>query len=461
HMGLRVAHSSCSATASTMSSVSQVAACVSIVANVLCAGTVFIFPILSPSLAHKLTQPQLTSIVLAGIAGQYPCTPFVGRLVDQRGPRLSSLIASVLFFASFGLSAVEFQRILESPSGASSTSAYVLVLLFACGGFGTVFSYFSSLFAATRNFPAYPGTASGAVMALFGLSPLVLTSIATHFFADETGSPDSLQLVSLMKFLAIFTGVVHAVGFFSLKISNTAPVQTEDPDETTSLLANPPKVVAVNWTDLFHDRYFWFLFALCVLILGPCEMVMSNVGTIALSLPATSGSSPATQVQTLATANTLTRIIYGSLVDLLSPAAGSSRKQYLSRACFLIAPSVIFCVTLLFTAIGIRSRDDLWVLSVGTGIVYGATFTVLPSIIGAAWGPQNVGRNYGIISYAPLLGTTLFSYLYAFDVSSHAADGQVCTGSICWELTFIISTCAQLLAFCFGLGLLHGWKRLL
>ena len=107
--------------------------------------------------------------------------------------------------------------------------------------------------------------------------------------------------------------------------------------------------------------------------------------------------------------------------------------------------------------------------SLGTGVAYGATFTVLyvvviafivetaneclyhnrPSIVSAIWGMHNLGRNFGVITYAPFIGTPLFSYLYAFVSASHAqhssgdglvmGESNVCKGAECWQLTFIVS----------------------
>ncbi|KAJ7940748.1 MFS general substrate transporter [Mycena leptocephala] len=450
--------------------------CFSIAANALCAGGVFTFPLLSPVLAQhvKLTQPQLTTIVLAGMAGQYPCTPLVGKIVDSHGPWLCSLIASLLFSLAFGGFSYQVHYMLEATQP-SQASVAALVVLFALAGFATVFSYFSSLFAATRNFPRYPGVASGTVMALFGLSPLFLSFVASSFFTDGAAS---LDLVQFLAFLAILTGIVHIIGASNLRVFNNhlpvvVPLQNDESDETTALLCPEGRNNGNGSSlELVRDPYFWVFFMLLAVTLGPCEMVLSNVGSIVLSLPsasvtAYSGSSGAAalQVKALAISNTVTRLLTGPIADFVSPVVisepPSPRKHYISRAVFLVVPAVVLALTSLWMEVAVRSQADLWVLSVGTGMAYGATFTVLPSIITSVWGTQNAGRNFGIVVYAPLTGTTIFSYLYAFIFAYHTPSGGFCRGPSCWQTTFLISGGLQVVAIFWSLLLWRGWKGLL
>jgi len=51
-------------------------------------------------------------------------------------------------------------------------------------------------------------------MALFGLSPLFLTTIATKWFTDDLATLDP---VKYMSFLAALTGTVHLAGALALK----------------------------------------------------------------------------------------------------------------------------------------------------------------------------------------------------------------------------------------------------
>ena len=226
-------------------------------------------------------------------------------------------------------------------------------------------------------------------------------------------------------------------------------------------------------------------------------MVISNIGTIVLSLPPSSSTSStllsntqyspasatATQVRLLSISNTVSRLLVGPLADFVSPVASYlpcgtiyfSRKHRISRIAFLTVSSVLLFLTYANMEFFIRSRAGIWMLrfvirllkyryqlivsfSIGTGIAYGSVFTALPGIVSSVWGLSNLGRNFGIITYAPFIGTPFFSYLYAFVSASHATDGEVCKGTQCWRLTFAVTTIASLSAFVVSIVLWRRWK---
>jgi hypothetical protein len=70
-------------------------------------------------------------------------------------------------------------------------------------------------------------------------------------------------------------------------------------------------------------------------------------------------------------------------------------------------------------------------------------------------GPS-AGRNFGIVTYAPFIGTPLFSYLYAFVSASQSLEGEtVCTGTRCWRKTFWITSATTTLGLLLSLILLR------
>ncbi|KAJ6455693.1 MFS general substrate transporter [Mycena sanguinolenta] len=406
------------------------------------------------------------------MAGQYPWTPLVGKIIDTRGPWLCSLVAALLFPLALACFSFKVNYMLETP-GEPPQTVYFLVFLFGLAGFATVFSYLSSLFAAIKNFPDYPGIASGTVTTLFGLSPLLLSSVASTFFT--AGVDKSLDIVRFLNFLAILTGTVHIIGALNLRVpaNNTAAIvhsEDEAANETTPLLRADGPSANGSTLDLVRDPYFWIFFVVLAIILGPCEMIISNVGSIVLSLPAAStaesdsSGAAALQVKTLAICNTVTRLLIGPMADFVSPTVASEllpRKHYISRAIFLLGPAVVLAFTFLWMDLSVKSQADVWVLSVGTGIAYGGTFTILPSIISSVWGTRHAGRNFGFVVYAPLVGTIVFSYLYAFISKHHTPSGGFCQGPLCWQTTFWICAGLQVAAAFCSLVLWRGWKGLL
>ncbi|KAF8797925.1 MFS general substrate transporter [Phlegmacium glaucopus] len=458
--------------------------------NSLCAGGMFTFPLLSPGLAaqFKLSQPQLTTIALAGIMSQYTVAALVGSVVDSHGPSTCSLIGAFLFSCAFGAFAFEVHKAPLDLPGPSQTSFYRLVFCFFLAGLGTVFSYFSALFAASKGFPNHIGLASGTTMALFGLSPLFLSIVATNFFTDPTTG--LLNIPQFMGFLALLTGSVYILGFINLRGLNHSidevqitpeAVEENIPQETSPLLAPTSgdrlttQASDPSAMELVHRIDFWLLMAFCVLILGTCEMVISNIGTIVMAVPSSSarwlseqliGGSPAAyQVKLLSISNTVTRIVVGLIADFVSPAATYlptgeivfQREPRISRFVFLSGSASLLSLTSLWMAVGAKTREQVWPLSVGTGIGYSAVFTVLPSIISSLWGMQHHARNFGLMMYAPFTGTPLFSYIYAFISASHYQRGEnICHGRHCWQFTFSLTFITSIIALLISVIL---WRR--
>lgn len=206
-------------------------------------------------------------------------------------------------------------------------------------------------------------------------------------------------------------------------------------------------------------------------------MVISNIGSIVVSLPSvspapsllvpssTDASVTATQVRLLSLSNTISRLLVGPLADFVSPVASYlpcgtiffARKHHISRIAFIFAASALLVLTYSYMELGVRSRDDLWILSIGTGVAYGGFFTALPGIVSSVWGLSNLGRNFGVITYAPFLGTPIFSYLYAFVAAAHADNKGVCVGLECWRLTFGVAIASAAVSMALSVVLWWRW----
>jgi MFS family permease len=248
---------------------------------------------------------------------------------------------------------------------------------------------------------------------------------------------------------------------------NTALLpETSDPSK--SQVARIPKP-----SFLMKDPSFWLLAFFTLITLGASEMVISNIGTIVVALPSEDtlsilSSSTAQQVQLLSISNTAVRVITGFIADIISPAAlpvnGTAvlrRKRFISRIVFLSWPSLFLALTFLLVPYIVKTQTTAWILSIGVGTSYGAIFAIMPSIVSAIWGMENLGRNFGILMTAPLVGTSLFSYLYAFVSESHTTADGVCAGRLCWLLTFQIGAAMSFISFALTVVLWFRWRGLL
>ena len=80
-----------------------------------------------------------------------------------------------------------------------------------------------------------------------------------------------------------------------------------------------------------------------------------------------------------------------------------------------------------------------------------------PGILSSIWGIQNIGRNFGVLALAPLLGTPPFSFLYSYVAASHTDIG-ICEGIRCWQLTFWINAGSASIALGLSLLLWSRWR---
>lgn len=373
-----------------------------------------------------------------------------------------------------------------------------LVLFNFLAGLGTVSSYFGFLFASSRNFPRATGLATGLPLSIFGLSPLFLSNIASTFFLDSaTGLLDSTRF---LIFLAVLLCLVNLGGSMGLRVwlrqeekrKDTVTAITSEPtttdedevvDENTPLVPAPQPAEGELHQPLPHlltDPQFWSFILIIAITTGACEMVMGSIGTIVQALmPDLQGQVPMTavtvltsqgspsnslsvrqlHVQLISAFNTVSRIGSGLLADRITapPSAGARR---LSRLIFVTVSAAVLGMAFAWTALGLRSEKSLWVLSVATGAGYGTVFTVSPTITASVWGNRNLGRNWGIISYAPLIGTPILTFLYTA-ISKRVGGEKTCVGTPCFSPTFEACAILSCFAAIVSLVLTRRWRAVL
>jgi hypothetical protein len=145
----------------------------------------------------------------------------------------------------------------------------------------------------------------------------------------------------------------------------------------------------VDWDfkSLGMDRGLWAFGTVMLLGMGPAEMVLSNIGSIANSLSTTeqgdADNSLALRshlVLLLSVSSTVARLVTGVLVDYLSPVSpppgGVSRRRTVDRSVLAAGCLVVLSGALLWGALGVRSVKGLDLLSIGVGGMYGAVFTI-------------------------------------------------------------------------------------
>jgi hypothetical protein len=125
-------------------------------------------------------------------------------------------------------------------------------------------------------------------MALFSLSPLFLSAIATNLFIDP--ATGQLNICQFMSFLALLTGFVYILGFINMQglkhsidqAQTTSEAVEENVSRETSPLLAPTSQSRLTMqasnpsaVELLRRIDFWLLAIFCVFIIGAVRFFSS------------------------------------------------------------------------------------------------------------------------------------------------------------------------------------------
>lgn len=524
----------------------RIISCISATLAALCAGSIVVFSLYSPMFQSHLhyTQFQVNGVAIGGSLALYLPISIMGYFCDRVGVAPLALLSAFLFGGGYGLAAGIYRKldieynVLGKPHGSENEWSYpLMVLAFVFIGSGTCAMYIASVSTCAKNFGK--GKYRGIVLAMpitgFGLSGMWLSQAGDQWFAEKRpdGSPGEVDVFRFFIFLAVLLFTMGIIGTFTLKVVDEDDLIEEAIEELehsglldgSSLLARSERgygTVATtpgeeadeeallqpskdedakwkkNWVlnaetrQFLSDRTMW-LFALAfLLMIGPGEAFINNLGTIigTLSPPVASilGSptSAATHVSVFGVTSTIARILIGTLTDLLAPspqtqhvqitshAAHQPERFAISRVWFLFLFAVLQAIGLIFLAAGAAQNhaDRFWVVSGLVGAGYGAVFSLIPLIVTIIWGVENFATNFGIIAMLPAVGSTFWGLIYSAVYQAGARrfrsieggedDDLFCYGKQCYSSVFwgegitVLIACGMLLWAWKGPG---GWQK--
>lgn len=190
------------------------------------------------------------------------------------------------------------------------------------------------------------------------------------------------------------------------------------------------------------DRTMHLLAAGFLLLAGPGEAYINNVGTIIPTLtPAKYYSHdpsldppaglPETHVSIIALTSTFARLFTGTLSDLFAPPSNptttSTTSFTFSRLILLIPSAGMLLLSFLTLAIPalVPTNPEYFPLSSALlGLGYGAAFSLVPIIISVVWGAENFATNWGVVAMMPAGGAAIWSIVYSGFYSSASGDGS-------------------------------------
>lgn len=187
----------------------------------------------------------------------------------------------------------------------------------------------------------------------------------------------------------------------------------------------PPRsgagVVDFSPIQLIYNIDFYALCAVLAICCGTGLMYINNVGTVALALGRNGhleydaheiSSWQAKQVATISIYNCAGRILAGVASDWAKARFG------IGRIWFLPVVACMFIVSQ-FTAMGTTHVEHLWIVSTILGLAYGSLFNVIPILVLEWFGMAHFSQNFGTINLAPILGGNLFNLLFGYVYDSN------------------------------------------
>lgn len=501
----------------------------------LCAGSLTAFSLYGHLFQERLhySQLEVNSVSIAASLAMYLPVPLFGYLCDRNGPALLSFTSAILFGAGYTLAAFTYRSGAGEAAGAVTHRGWpvgMMIVAFIGAGMGTSSMYLSAVATCAKNFGRgkYRGLALALPIASFGLSGMWQSQLGERVFYETMpdGSRGDVDVFKYFMFLALTLLAVGLLGTVGLKIVDEDELiddaveelersgllessaffrrssnggaygsfaSSEETAEDDTGSVRQRRETAKSQEDeearkktwllneetrrFLKDHTMWWLAAGFFLVTGPGDAYINNLGTIIGTLYPPSAdksvipTTAATQVSIVAVTSTLTRIITGTLTDLLAPAttvhhfrasaANSisslpprSRGFTLSRVVFLLTFALILSLGQVLLASGFIQNhgERFWAVSGLIGAGYGAVFSLTPIIITVIWGVENFGTNWGIVAMFPALGATVWGIIYstvyqraANSSSNNGGDNNgsgdlvadvLCYGKACYASTF-------------------------
>lgn len=429
----------------------------------LICGTLYLYSSYSPQLALKLHYLATDSslIALCGSLGVAVSGPLAGIVVDKKGYTVSLFIGGVSIV--LGYLALKWQYDAPYPNLFMSCANLFVV------GCGLTFINSLCLKCCAVTFPSIRGVATSLPLALYGLSAMFYSVVASILYAGDT--------LGFLRFLIVSLIVIFGVCCPSIMHCDKARVIRRQPRTETVELATfgpaEPPLEPLQVHGLHHSSElagfsllqlprFWLLFVITGSLASLGQMYIYSVGYIVKALvthgyrlpPDAQDTVPSIdilvqnqqqlQVSLLSVTNCIGRLTAGVLGDIISQ---SFRKP---RGWLLFLPSAGLIMTQVM-ALNIEMYESLGVSSMLTGFFYGFTFCIMPIIVGDVFGMDNFSQNWGLVGLAPVLPSFYFTNLFGkvYDMRSEVSEAGFAScqlGRGCYDLVFKLTLAVGILA---------------
>lgn len=170
----------------------------------LAAGTPYLYGVYSPQLLSRCGFSAISSSYLSfsGNVGSSVGGFFAGLFIDTFGIKAGLVLGALLQFIGFFIFYLNYKY--------SIHNFFYLIFSMCSIGFGSVLAYFATIKVSTVNFPKHRGLANALPVSSYGLAALFFASISTVWFSND--------VQGLLRFIAIFSGLVICASTFFIEI---------------------------------------------------------------------------------------------------------------------------------------------------------------------------------------------------------------------------------------------------
>lgn len=415
----------------------------------LICGTLYLYSSYSPQFADRLsyTVTDSSTIALVGTIGVAVAGPLAGAVVDKKGYSVALCIGGLAIVSGY----IGMKKQFDHQYSSLRISSSLIFLI----GIGSTFINSACLKCCAVSFPSIRGVATSLPLALYGLSALFYSVVASIFFPGDTSAFLGFLAYSAIVILAICapsiiicdrehklrrtTHSIHPTT--SIEMSSMSmplsPQHSRAPrpphNRTPSYLYQEPSH-SLSGIHLVKSYEFWLIFIVTGTLASLGQMYIYSVGymvkalisykinlgnihTLQFSVSEIDGTiqkDQQLQVGLLSTANCIGRIVSGILGDIISQSFHKPR----SRLLFLPCIGLMACQIM---GARISEYPNLFVNSLLTGFFYGFTFCIIPIIVGDIFGMENFSSNWGIVGLAPILPSFYFTSLFGKIYDSNSA----------------------------------------
>lgn len=399
----------------------------------LICGTLYLYSSYSPQFAEhlKYSVTDASSIALLGTVGVALAGPIAGFFVDRTGYTISLLVGGLSVIVGYLGMKIQYDMLYSNKF-----TSMILVFTIGCG---STFINSVCMKCCAVCFPSLRGVATSLPLALYGLSAMFYSVIASVFYPGDTSGFLGFLGYSSIVLLAIFSPSIilcdrehkvrraviseHKNDSKEANSTSLIPNLSNYKHSSNKYSFNNPEV-NISGLELLYSLKFWLLFLSTGFLAAIGQMYIYSVGYMVKALLTNQinvsevplekleeliQQDQQMQVSLISIANCIGRITAGVSGDIIV------QSFHKSRNLLLYVPGIGFLLTQIIL-LNLSDHTILTFISLSTGFFYGFTFCIMPIIVGDSFGMESYSYNWGIVALAPVFPsfylTSLFGKFY-------------------------------------------------